>query len=213
MLIRPTLRLQSWGFVVGASLFALGSAPGVSGHLGVAGANTSFFVGSWFFTVGAFVQLMLSGHPTVSDSRGLGIRAEWLAALVQFVGTLLFNVSTGAALHTHTVAGEMHLVWNPNLEGSLCFLAASVLAVLVLWRDGARWEPRSKDWQSCWLNMLGSIAFGVSAAGAFVLRDGNTLDPGLANIATFVGAVCFFAASALFLGVRARPDAETSPAA
>lgn len=202
MLIHPTLRMQSWGFVVGAFLFALGSAPVVSRHLGVAGANTSFFVGSWFFTCAAFVQLMLSGSPTIADKRGMGIRAEWLAALIQFVGTLLFNVSTGAALHTHTVAGEMHLVWNPNLEGSLCFLASSALAVLMLWRDGSRWAPRSRDWQSCWLNMLGSIAFGVSAAGAFVLSDGNTLDPNLANVATFVGALCFLAAAALFVGAR-----------
>ncbi len=117
MLIHPTLRMQSWGFAIGAALFALGSAPGIATLLGTAGANTSFFVGSWFFTGAAFVQLMLSGPATVSDKGNPAIRADWLASLIQFIGTLLFNVSTGAALHAHTVKGEMHLVWNPNLEG------------------------------------------------------------------------------------------------
>lgn len=166
MLIHPTLRMQSWGFVIGALLFALGSAPVISTQLGTVGANTSFFVGSWFFTAAAFVQLMLSGAATATDSGGTAIRGEWLASFIQFIGTLLFNVSTGAALYAHTVKGEMHLVWNPNVEGSLCFLVSSALAVLILWRCGQRWEPRSKEWQSGWLNMLGSIAFGVSAAGA-----------------------------------------------
>lgn len=212
MLIRPTLRVQSWGFVVGAFLFALGSAPGISSALGTAGANTSFFVGSWFFTGAAFVQLMLSGAATVSDKQGIGIRAEWLSAMVQFLGTLLFNVSTGAALHAHTVKGEEHLVWNPNLEGSLCFLVSSALAVLILWREKKYWLPRSKDWQSVWLNMLGSIAFGVSAVGSYVLDTGDPLDPSLASIGTFVGALCFLVASAVFLGRRNAPEPTRSVA-
>lgn len=202
MLIHPTLRMQSWGFVIGSALFALGSAPGLSVLLGTAGANTSFFVGSWFFTAAAFCQLILSGPPTVTDTRGPALRAEWLSAAVQFLGTILFNVSTGAALHAHTVKGEMHLVWNPNAEGSVAFLVSSALAVLILWRAGSYWDPRSTDWQSVWLNTLGSVAFGVSAAGAFILKDGTSLDPNLANVGTFVGAVCFLLASAVYLGRR-----------
>lgn len=205
MLIHPTLRMQSWGFVIGAALFALGSAPGLSVLLGTTGANTAFFVGSWFFTAAAFMQLILSGPATTTDERGTAIRAVWLSAAIQFLGTILFNISTGAALHAHTVKGEMHLVWNPNAEGSVAFLVSSGLAVLVLWRTGSYWEPRSKDWQSVWLNALGSIAFGVSAAGAFILQDGTSLDPNLANVGTFVGAVCFLLASALFVGRRPAP--------
>ncbi|MCD5420652.1 MULTISPECIES: hypothetical protein [Rhodococcus] len=212
MLIHPTLRMQSWGFVIGAALFALGSAPGIATLLGTAGANTSFFVGSWFFTGAAFVQLMLSGPATVTDKGSPAIRADWLASLIQFIGTLLFNVSTGAALHAHTVKGEKHLVWNPNLEGSLCFLVSSAIACAVLWRAGSHWAPRSKDWISGWLNMLGSIAFGVSAVGSFVLDDGNTLDPSLANTGTFVGAICFLLAAAVFLGRRSAEEPESATA-
>ncbi len=201
MLIHPTLRMQSWGgFVIGALLFALGSAPVISTQLGTVGANTSFFVGSWFFTAAAFVQLMLSGAATATDSGGTAIRGEWLASFIQFIGTLLFNVSTGAALYAHTVKGEMHLVWNPNVEGSLCFLVSSALAVLILWRCGQRWEPRSKEWQSGWLNMLGSIAFGGLRRRSFVLDDGNTLDrtspmwaPSSAHCASWLPQRCFWA--------------------
>lgn len=136
MLIHPTLRMQSWGFVIGSALFALGSAPYLSAVLGVMLANVFFFAGSWFFTAAAFLQLTLSQPATVVDAGRPAIRALWLAAAVQLLGTILFNISTGSALHAHTVKGEMHLVWNPNAEGSIAFLVSSALAVLILFRAG-----------------------------------------------------------------------------
>lgn len=165
-------------------------------------ANVFFFAGSWFFTAAAFLQLTLSQPATVVDAGRPAVRALWLAAAVQLLGTILFNISTGSALHAHTVKGEMHLVWNPNAEGSIAFLVSSALAALILFRAGTYWAPKSRDWQSVWLNTLGSIAFGISAVGAFVLHDGTSLDPNLANVGTFVGAVCFLLASAVFLGRR-----------
>lgn len=212
MLIHPTLRIQCWGFVIGSLLFALGSAPWISVAIGTAAANTSFFVGSWFFTGAAFVQLMLSGAATTTDHGTPAIRAEWLSAAIQLLGTLLFNISTGAALHAHTIKSETHLVWNPNAEGSVAFLLSSALAVLMLLRANQIWEPRSKDWQSVWLNMLGSIAFGVSAVGAFITRNGTVMDDVLATGGTFVGALCFLAASALFLGKDERLAEEFTAA-
>ncbi len=200
MLIHPTIRMQSWGFVIGSALFALGSAPFLSAFFGASLANSFFFAGSWFFTCAAFIQLVLSGPATTTDAGSPAIRAVWLAAAVQLLGTILFNVSTGAALHALTLRGEMHLVWNPNAEGSIAFLVSSGLAVLILLREKTYWAPQSKEWQSVWFNTFGSIAFGVSAIGSFVLQDGNTLDPNVANIGTFVGAVFFLLASAVFLG-------------
>ncbi|SDC70583.1 hypothetical protein [Rhodococcus tukisamuensis] len=212
MLIHPTLRMQSWGFTIGALLFALGSAPWISTAMGTASANTVFFVGSWFFTAAAFVQLVLSGPATTTDQGKPAIRAEWLSAATQLLGTLLFNISTGAALHAHTIKGEEHLVWNPNAEGSVAFLLSSALAVLMLLRVNQIWEPGSRDWQSVWLNMLGSIAFGISAVGAFITRDGTVMDDVLATGGTFVGALCFFAASAMFLGKDDEPAGELAGA-
>ncbi|CAM3047981.1 YrhK domain-containing protein [Prescottella defluvii] len=205
MLIHPTLRMQSWGFTIGSLLFALGSAPVLATQLGTVGANTAFFVGSWFFTYAAFIQLILSGAATTEVAGRPAIRAEWLAAATQFLGTILFNISTGAALHAHTIASEKHYVWTPNAEGSIGFLISSSLAILMLVRAGNLWEPRSLDWQSGWLNALGSLAFGLSAAGSFITQSGSVEDAALANSGTFVGALCFFAASVIFLGRSSRP--------
>ncbi|MDF2895645.1 MAG: hypothetical protein K0Q46_2431, partial [Rhodococcus erythropolis] len=36
MLIHPTIRMQSWGFVIGSALFALGSTPFLSVFFGAA---------------------------------------------------------------------------------------------------------------------------------------------------------------------------------
>ncbi|MGF7124381.1 hypothetical protein AB4Z09_25925 [Rhodococcus sp. TAF43] len=210
MLIHPTLRMQSWGFTIGSLLFALGSAPVLAPALGTATANTAFFVGSWFFTYAAFIQLVLSGAATTTDTDTgkPAIRAEWLAAATQFLGTVLFNISTGAALHAHTIAGEKHLVWTPNAEGSIAFLISSYLAILMLVRAKNYWAPRSLDWQSAWFNALGSLAFGLSAAGAFITQSGSVEDASLANAGTFVGALFFFAASVIFLGKPRRPAPE-----
>jgi hypothetical protein len=200
----PSLRAQSWSFIIGASLFALGSAPWLGGQLGTVGANVTFFVGAWFFTAGAFIQLVLSG-PHRSDVAGpIAIRAVWLAAAVQFLGTLLFNISTGAALHSRSVRAERLDVWVPNAEGSVAFLISACIAVSLLWRDKQYWRPTSPDWLSTWFNLLGSIAFGVSALGALVLTSGELLNPGLATGGTFVGALLFLATSAVMLPTASR---------
>lgn len=61
---------------------------------------------------------------------------------------------------------------------------------------------RSLDWQSEWINLLGCLAFAVSAVGAYVSRVGVTEDAVLANLGTFVGALCFLAAALLVLPRR-----------
>ncbi|MGV0836005.1 hypothetical protein [Mycolicibacterium thermoresistibile] len=188
------LRAQCWLFAVGSSLFAIGTAPGFSASAGAGATNTLCFLGSWCFTSAAFLQWRLSGEP---------LRADWMAAAVQFCGTLLFNVSTGAAVWAHTVSAERDLVWSPDAAGSVAFLVSSAVAVLAL---GSWWAPRRRDWRATWLNMVGSIAFGVSAVAAYVRPDGITADALLANSGTFVGALCFLAAALLTLPrVQNRP--------
>ena len=46
MLIHPTLRMQSWGFVIGSLLFALGSAPWISTAMGAAASAGRTEVGA-----------------------------------------------------------------------------------------------------------------------------------------------------------------------
>jgi hypothetical protein len=207
--IQPTLRLQCIGFMIGSSLFALGSAPGLSDHLGSHACNVSFFIGAWFFTSAAFVQLQLSG-PSRND-RG-ALRALWLAASTQFLGTLLFNVSTGAALKASTIVAQRDLVWVPNAEGSAAFLLSGGFALLVLVRSSNLWGPVNRDWFSAWVNMLGCVAFGMSAIGAIILPNGSDDNATLATWGTFIGAICFFLASAVVLPGAGDADAAAAPA-
>lgn len=194
--LKPKLLTQCIGFMIGSLLFAVGSTPGLSEVLGVHVCNWLFFSGSWFFTAAAFIQLSLSG--SMRNTRGK-LRAMWLAAATQFAGTILFNISTGAAIDAQTTQQEMTLVWNPNAAGSALFLVSGGFALLVLVRSGTFWGPINKDWSSSWVNMLGCIAFGVSAFGSLVLPDGAAKDAFLANWGTFIGAICFFIASAVIL--------------
>jgi hypothetical protein len=202
--IHPTLQVQSWSFIIGASLFALGSAPWLGSQLGTVGANITFFIGAWFFTAGAFIQLALSGPSRIQGSPRIGLRAVWLAAAVQLLGTLLFNVSTGAALHARSARAERLEVWVPNAEGSAAFLISACIAMIPLLRDRQYWRPSSPVWLSTWFNMFGSIAFGVSAVGAIVLENGELLSSGVATAGTFVGALFFLATSGVMLPTARR---------
>ena len=51
--------------------------------------------------------------------------------------------------------------------------------------------------------MVGSIAFGVSAVAAYVVpSDGELRNVALANLGTFVGAICFLVGGLLLLPER-----------
>ncbi len=197
--ITPTLKLQCLGFMIGSTFFALGSFGPVSAQIGSTASNVLFFIGSWGFTTAAFVQLLLSGASR--NDRG-ALRAVWLAAATQFVGTILFNVSTGSAIYAESVTAQKDLVWAPDAQGSVLFLVSGAFALLALARVNRLWRPMDRDWLSNWVNMAGCVAFGVSAIAAVVTSSGGVENASLAAWTTCVGAVCFFAASALVL-----PDA------
>lgn len=204
---------QCIGFMIGAGLFALGSAPGFAAWAGASVSNVAYFIGAWFFTGAALIQLVRSGPVTTSVPYGTGVmlRAEWLAGATQFFGTLLFNVSTTSALEAKTIHDQQQLVWNPDAGGSVAFLISGVLVLVAFTRANGRvWAPRSTDWWSGVINMVGCIAFGVSAVGSFVSRSGNTVDAVLANVGTFIGALCFFVASFIVLVAMRRRDREVA---
>lgn len=199
LILHPTLSRQCWGFMIGSSLFALGSAPGFSSWAGSSVSNICYFIGAWGFTYAGFLQWIMSG-PRATEVRGrLVVRAAWLAAATQSIGTILFNVSTSAALQAHTISAQQDLVWTPDAAGSVAFLISGAL-VLRAYRHAHRaWEPAKGEWWSAQVNMVGCIAFGASAVGAFILGSGDSFDATLANAGTFVGAVCFFLASLIVL--------------
>ncbi len=197
-------------FAIGSSLFAIATAPGFALFGGAGATNLLCYVGSWFFTSAALLQLVLS-RPSMDRSWATSsIRAEWLSAATQFAGTLCFNVSTGAALWAHRLPSRRHFVWGPDAAGSVTFLVSGVLGIAAVSLAVGIFQLKSRDWLAAWINMIGSIAFGVSAAGAFITKKGITEDAWLANIGTFVGALCFLIAALLVLPKHVSP--RTAPA-
>jgi hypothetical protein len=188
-----SLRRQCWLFAIGSTLFALATVPGVSAAVGAGLPNLLCFIGSWFFTTAGWMQLVLA-RPAL----GIG----WYSAATQFAGTLLFNVSTGSALWAHAVRPERRLVWTPDMLGSVAFLVSGVLGIVAVTAVVGLVEFRTRDWQAEWINMIGCVAFGVSALGAWVTGSGVTEDAVLANAGTFVGALCFLLAALLVLPQR-----------
>lgn len=197
----PTRRLrrEAWGFAVGSLCFLAGSLPFYAAWAGAVGTNTTFFVGSIFFTLAAFIQLSVSGRHLPHRRISQPDRLDWWAAAIQFVGTLLFNVSTGvalgAAIAQPTAVG---LGWKPDAWGSVAFLVSSALALVSTKDRGLLWDPDARTWHGTVLNFVGSVAFGVSAVGAYVSPStGEPVSEAWANAGTAIGAVCFFAAAVL----------------
>ncbi|MEI5584593.1 MULTISPECIES: hypothetical protein [unclassified Agromyces] len=208
---RRRLRREAWGFAVGSVCFAVGAIPSYQGWAGAVALGVTFFAGSIFFTLAAFIQLSLSGRrPPRAGTNGAD-RADWWAAAIQFAGTLCFNVSTFVALLA-AIADPTRLGagWRPDAWGSIAFLVSSVLAVVATKDRGELWDADSRTWHGTWLNLLGSIAFAVSAVGAYVDPDTESLVSTFwANLGTLVGALCFLAAALLS---RRTIDAEADGA-
>jgi hypothetical protein len=221
-------------FVVGAACFAVASAAGLAPRFfgGFAGSpvaiNLVFFVGSLFFTTAAYLQLLGAINAdriaALADRRIPQGRFRWLAwrpgdvgwlsAMTQFVGTLLFNVNTfDALLPNLDWLQEDLLIWTPDVIGSVCFLVASGLALLEYGGGRISWQPRDVSWWIVNINMLGSVAFGVSAVYALVLpQTGDLLDAAAVNAWTLAGAVCFLVGAYLLLPELKRNLGRVIPA-
>jgi hypothetical protein len=203
-------------FAIGSSCFAIDPIPAYADAIGPRADAITYFVGSIFFTTAAFLQYIQA----VDAPRRVGAtdagpfrlltwephRVDWSSSVVQFVGTLLFNVTTFAAIdQTLTTGQSIRAVWSPDAGGSICFLVASWLAWVEVAHGSWSWDPGRLGWWIAGLNLLGSIAFGVSAVAAFVLpASGVVWDTTWADIGTGVGGVCFLVAAVLLLPERTR---------
>lgn len=210
-MIRHNVRTECWGFAIGSALFAIGSAPGFANWAGAPAANLAFFVGSFFFTFAAFVQLQLSGSlrgptPAIAGSERVGRevhKSEWWSSGVQFAGTIAFNISTGAVFFVHSIEDADRFSWRPDVYGSAAFLISSGLAVFATELYRRRDEPHAPGWTATVLNTVGSIAFGFSAIGAYIdPQNGKVIAPFIDQAGTFIGALCFMAASLISLPRR-----------
>src|ERR1700733_15421932 len=199
------LRAQCRLFMIGSSLFAIGTAPGFAMLCGADATNLLCFMGSWFFTSAALIQLSLS-RPSMSRSWDMpSIRAECLSAAIQLFGTLTFNLSTGAALWAERVPARRHFVWWPDAAGSVAFLLSGALGVVAVTRTVGLVRVKSRLWLAACASMVGSIAFRAPAAGPLLTRTGSVGDAHLAQTGTFIGALCFLIAALLRLPKRFSP--------
>jgi drug/metabolite transporter (DMT)-like permease len=193
------LRREAWGFAIGSLFFMVGAVPIYATTVGSTIDNLTFFVGSLFFTAAGFIQLSLSGRRPPRRSTNRPNTFDWWAAAIQFAGTLFFNVSTADALITAINSGtRLGNGWRPDAFGSVCFLISSAFAVVAATERDKLWDPSARTWRCVWLNMVGSILFGISAIGAFTIPTTNDfVSQFWANVGTFAGALCFLVAAAL----------------
>jgi hypothetical protein len=200
------LRAQCRLFMIGSSFFAIGTVPGFAMLCYADATNLLCFMGSWFFTSAALIQLLLS-RPSMSPSWDMpSMQAERLSAAIQLFGTLNFNLSTGATLWAQRVPARRHFVWWPDAAGSVAFLLSGALGVVAVTLTVALVRVKSRLWLAAWTSMIGSIAFGASAIGAFITKTGSTENPQLAQTGTFVGALCFLIAALLRRPKRYSPQ-------
>lgn len=200
-------------FAIGSFLFALGSIPSYFKYIGVNLDGLTFFVGSIFFTSAAYLQYLESANAPRKILNNIKNklyfifwqpkRIDWLSTLIQLIGTVFFNFSTFNAIRYTSVDQIDKLVWSPDVYGSICFLVASLLA---WWEvSHAFWSlnVHKISWWIAFLNLLGSIAFGISAIGAYVLPStGLPKNELMVNLGTFIGAACFLIGGILLLPER-----------
>jgi hypothetical protein len=199
-------------FMFGSFLFALGSFPPYSDDVDVRIVSATFFVGSIFFTSAGYLQFVetinvrdelepATSRPRIRLVAWQPQRIDWWAASVQSIGTVLFNISTFAAMDTaFSLQRQERLVWAPDMLGSVAFMIASTLAWLEVCQGWWRWTPADTSWRIVALNLGGSIAFQISALAAFIEpSSGELVNLHIANLGTFVGAVGFFLGALLLI--------------
>jgi hypothetical protein len=204
-------------FAIGSACFAGAALPGLATAIGGTADNAVYFVGSLFFTTAGllqYAQVVGADDPTLDGARARlrrlaawsPHRIDWLAAAVQTLGTLFFNVSTGHALTVSATSADAlnHAVWRPDALGSVCFLVSSYLSWAEVCHGAARWMPKDLSWWIVVGNLLGSFAFGVSAVAARYVTSDTVRSASWTTLGTFVGGVCFLGASVLLLPERTR---------
>ena len=198
-------------FALGSSCFIAGAVASQWGSASRPGIGVTFFVGSIFFTSAGYLQYSEAAsvphryatrrrrrwRPASWEPR----RLDWLAALVQLVGTVLFNISTFAAMnHNLTTHQTNARVWAPDAFGSVAFLIASGLAFAEVCHRWMCFRGRSLSWRIVALNLLGSIAFGISAIASLVEpASGEPVSARIANAGTSLGGICFLLGAVLLI--------------
>jgi hypothetical protein len=181
------------GFAVGSACFFIGPFPGFVQLVGPGADGVVFFAGSVFFTLAAGLELR---EATLTRGRRWGSDPSWWSAAIQFVGTLLFNLSTFDAMREGlSTKQENRLVWAPDLFGSTAFLISGALAYRV---------ASGPQMRMATVNLAGCVFFGISAVASYVVpSSGSIVDLAAANWTTALGAACFLAGALMLFSKEA----------
>ena len=206
-------------FALGASLFMLGCllvlVPGFAAKLAFdeSAVNATFFAGSVPFSTAAYLQLyqaansgddVQSGQTATRHRVLIGWfpnRIGWLSCFLQFLGTLLFNINTFDAMIPGLTWIEQDLrIWIPNVAGSVLFLVSGYLAFAETCHAHFALKPNELSWWVTVVNLLGCVAFMISAIFAFVPPEPFAFDALTISVGfTLLGAAAFLMGSLLML--------------
>jgi hypothetical protein len=214
---RPGVPRRTWWiailFSIGSLCFTVGPTAWWLDLVGPRWDGMTFFIGSIFFTSASYLCFaevanspdhidedrvrtgrfkLVSWHPRSID---------WWATIVQLVGTVYFNATTLFALHENWSVHQVdRLVWRPDAIGSICFLVSSYLAWAEVRHASGSLEFGNVSWWIVVINLLGSIFFGLSAIGEYVLPStGDSFNAALDNAGTVLGGVCFLVGAILLI--------------
>ena len=195
-------------FAVGSLCFASAAVASQWGSSSRPAIGVTFFVGSIFFTCASYLQYAETVNVEHRlDPRGRRHRwrpaswepgrIDWLAASIQLIGTIFFNISTFTAMkHGLSAHQSNRRVWAPDALGSICFLVSSELAYAEVCHRWLCLRGRSLSWRIVALNLLGSIAFGVAAIASLLEPSGGEpISARVANAGTALGGLCFLVAA------------------
>lgn len=190
--MKPSTTWMAVLFAGGSTCFLVAPFPGFVELVGQQVDAGVFFVGSLLFTSAATLQWLPVHQPRTT---------VWWSSSWQLVGTVFFNATTFRALSTATDSTDYNrVVWRPDAFGSVCFLVSGLLAYAVVAGSWRRRPPRTNDGHIAAVNLAGCVAFGVSAAAAYVVpSSAQELDARLANVTTALGALGFLVAALLLL--------------
>ncbi len=206
-------------FSLGALCFMLGSiavlTPSIAREWALKANSVTgiFFVGSIPFTIAAYLQLFQAANAGPFTAQGkstprsvviigwLPQQIGWLSCALQFVGTLLFNINTFDAMLPGMNWLQQDLaIWAPDFTGSILFLASGYLAFIETSHAHWSWQPISLSWWVAFINLLGCLAFMISAIFAFVPPSAPGFDAASVSVVfTLIGGACFFTGSLLML--------------
>ncbi|HKJ35099.1 MAG TPA: hypothetical protein VKA36_00905 [Solirubrobacterales bacterium] len=189
--------LNRWiglGFAIGSLCFFVGPFPGYAQLVGAEADGVTFFVGSLFFTGAALLQ--------AHGAQG----ADRLPSLIQFAGTIFFNVNTYRAMQTAFDDSQVdRLIWAPELVGSICFLVSGAMAYASV-RGVGRVLHHGTEWRIAAINLAGCVFFMISTiASYYVPKTGDIISLAASNWTTGLGALCFLIGALL---LRKMPEGE-----